>query len=103
MFTLTGTVGASSKYLVTGMPVDTNTHTVLKLAFENNTAGTNLSLCAGSDANFSAGTAGIRLSGSGGPGFKFLTIVDTQVLSGKVIYVLREVGSAAAEFTLTVD
>ena len=103
MFTITGTVGADGKYLVTGMPVDTATHTVLKLAFENNTAGTNLSLCAGSDADFSAGTAGIRLSDSGGPGFKFLTIIDTHALSGKVLYVLREVGSADSQFTLTVD
>jgi hypothetical protein len=103
MFTLTGTVPSSGKYLVTGMPVETKTHTVLKLAFENNTAGTNLSLCAGTDADFAAGTAGILLSDSGGPGFKFLTIIDTQKLSGKIIYVLREVGSADSVFTLTVD
>jgi hypothetical protein len=103
MFTLTGTVAADGKYLVTGMPVDTKTHTLLKLAFENNTAGTNLSLCAGSDADFSAGKAGITLSDSGGPGFKFLTIIDASVLSGKIIYVLREVGSAVSQFTLTVD
>jgi hypothetical protein len=103
MFTITGTVGTDGKYLVTGMPVDTATHTVLKLAFENNTPGTNLSLCAGSDADFGAGTAGIILSDSGGPGFKFLTIIDTHALSGKVLYVLREVGSADSQFTLTVD
>ena len=103
MFTITGTVGTDGKYLVTGMPVDTATNMVLKLAFENNTAGTNLSLCAGSDADFSAGTAGIALSDSGGPGFKFLTIIDTHALSGKVLYVLREVGSADSQFTLTVD
>jgi len=103
MFTLTGTVGRDGKYLVTGMPVTTTNHTVLKLAFENNTSGTNLALCAGSGADFSAGTAGIRLSDSGGPGFKFLTIIDTHALSGQVIYVLREVGTANAQFTLTVD
>lgn len=103
MFTITGTVGVSGKYMVTGMPVDTKTHVALKLAFENNTAGTNLSLCAGSDADFVAGTAGIRLSDSGGPGFKFLTIIDANLLSGKVIYVLRAVGSANSDFTLTVD
>jgi hypothetical protein len=103
MFTLTGTVGPDGKYLVTGMPVKTTSHTVLKLAFENNTPGTNLALCVGSDADFGAGTAGITLSDSGGPGFKFLTIVDTHTLSGQVIYVLREVGTADAQFTLTVD
>ena len=103
MFTLTGTVGPEGKYLVTGMPVTTTNHAVLKLAFENNTPGTNVALCAGSDADFNAGTAGIRLSDSGGPGFKFLTIIDAHALSGQVIYVLREVGTADAQFTLTVD
>ena len=103
MFTLTGAVGASGKYLVTGMPVDTKTNSVLKLAFENNTAGTNLALCAGTNADFAAGIAGIQLSDSGGPGFKFLTIIDASVLSGQIIYVLRKVGSATSEFTLTID
>ena len=37
MITIAGTVGSSGKYLVTGMSVDTKTHTVLKIAFENNT------------------------------------------------------------------
>lgn len=59
MITITGTVGNSGKYLVTGIPVDTKTHTVLKIAFENNTGGTNLALCAGTDADFAAGTATI--------------------------------------------
>ena len=92
-----------SKYLVTGIPVDTKAHTVLKLTFENNTAGTNLSLCAGTDADFTAGTAGISLSESGGPGFQFLTIIDTHKLAGKIIYVLRQVGTAISQFTLNVD
>jgi hypothetical protein len=103
MIKLTGTVGAAGKYLVTGIPVSTQTHTVLKLTFENNTSGTNLALCAGSDADFLAGTAGITLSDSGGPGFQFLTIIDTHRLSGKVIYVLRQVGTADSQFTLIVD
>ena len=103
MLTITGIVGTSGKYLVTGMPVDTEARTVLKLAFENNTAGTNLSLCAGSDADFGAGTAGITLSDSGGPGFMFLTIIGTHALSGMILYVLRNVGSADSQFTLTVD
>jgi hypothetical protein len=40
MFNITGTVGSNGKYLVTGMPVDTESHAVLKIAFENNTSGT---------------------------------------------------------------
>lgn len=103
MIAIKGSVGPSGKYLVTGMPVDTKTHTVLLITFENNTLGTNLSLCAGSDADFAAGTAAIRLSDSGGPGFQFLTIVDSDRLSGKIIYVLREVGTADSHFTLNIE
>ena len=40
MITITGTVGSSGKYLVTGMPVDTEAHAILRIAFENNTSGT---------------------------------------------------------------
>jgi hypothetical protein len=39
MITITGTVGSSGKYLVTGLPVDTTANAVLKMAFENNTSG----------------------------------------------------------------
>ena len=100
---ITGTVQASGKYLVPGSPVTTTTAAVLKLSFEDTTPGTNLELCAGTPADFVAGTCPIRLSDSGGPGFTFLTIVDTPAISGKIIYVLREVGSAAATFVLTID
>ena len=103
MITITGTVGTTGKYLVTGMPVTTATDAVLKIAFENLTAGTNLQLCAGTVANFTAGVAGLQLSDSGGPGFQFLTIIDTNQLTGKVIYVLRAVGTANAQFTLSVE
>lgn len=103
MIQLTGTVGSSGKYLLTGMAVDTHVHSVLKLAFENNTAGVNLALCAGTDADFAAGNPALQLSDSGGPGFQFLTIIDTHKLAGKLLYVLREVGSADAQFTVTVE
>jgi hypothetical protein len=101
--TITGTVGPSGKYLVTGAPVTAATSTVLKLSFENKTPGTNLELCAGTAADFAAGTCSLRLSDSGGPGFVFLTITDTAQLSGKVIFVLRVVGITASTFTLTVE
>jgi len=100
---ITGTVGTSGKYLVTGAPVTTTAVTVLKLSFENNTPGTNLELCAGTSADFAAGTCSLRLSDSGGPGFVFLTITDTSQLSGKFIFVQRAVGIASATFTLTVE
>jgi hypothetical protein len=101
--TITGAVGSSGKYLVTGAPVTTTAATVLKLSFENKTSGTNLELCAGTAADFAAGTCALRLSDSGGPGFVFLTITDTSQLSGKIIFVQRAVGAAVSEFALTVD
>jgi hypothetical protein len=103
--TITGFVGPSGKYLVTGAPVTVTatTATVLKLSFENKTPGTNLELCAGTATDFATGTCSTRLSDSGGPGFVFLTITDTSQLSGKIIFVQRVVGIATAEFTLTVE
>jgi len=103
MIQLTGTVGSSGKYLVTGTPISTHSNFVLKIAFENNTAGTNLGLFAGTDAEFNSGTGGTQLSDSGGPGFQFLTITDAQALAGKIIFVRRMVGSANSHFTLTVE
>jgi hypothetical protein len=101
--TITGTVGTSGRYLVTGAPVTTTAVTVLKVSFENKTPGTNLELCAGTAADFAAGTCSTRLSDSGGPGFVFLTITDTEQLSGKIIFVQRAVGIAAATFELIVE
>jgi hypothetical protein len=76
---------------------------VLKIAFENNTPGTNLALFAGTNADFASGSGGMQLSDSGGPGFRFLTLIDTQHLSGEIIFVRREVGSADSQFTLVVE
>ena len=106
MITITGTMG--DKYLVSGMPVKTTANTVLKIEFENNTAGPNLSLCAGSMAAFNSGNIkkSMVLASSGGPGFQFLTIVDTKQLSGKVIYVLRETGTGFtgnSKFTINIE
>jgi hypothetical protein len=99
---ITGTVGISGKYMVTGAPVSASTG-LLKLSFENNTAGTNLELCAGTTADFSAGSCATVLSDSGGPGFVFLTIIDAAKLSGKILFVRRAVGAADSQFTLIVD
>lgn len=100
---ITGTVVASGKYLVGGSPVNVTGNGVLKMSFEDSTAGTNLELCAGTAADFAAGTCAVRLSDSGGPGFTFLTLVDASSLNGKFIFVLRVVGSSAATFALTIE
>ena len=101
--TITGTVGSSGAYLVTGAPVTTTVNAVLKISFENKTSGTNLALCAGTTAQFSAHSCGTQISDSGGPGFTFLTIIDTAAITGKVIYVLREVGTLSTTFQLTIE
>lgn len=103
MVTIQGVVGSSGKYLVTGMPVGKPLNALLKITFENKTAGTNLALCAGTAADFGAGAVGMQLSDSGGPGFQFLTIINAKQISDKVIYVKRMVGSADSQFTLIVE
>ena len=102
MITITGTVGSNGKSLVTSIPVHSSVPAVLKLTFENNTSGTNLALVAGTAEDFEQGT-GTDISDSGGPGFRFLTILDTGQLDGKHLYVRREVGSADSQYTLTLD
>jgi hypothetical protein len=103
MMTMTGTVGSGGSYLVTWIPVDTQTHTILKIVFENNTSGTTLGLYAGTQAELTSGSGGLQLSDSSGPGFQYLTIIDISKLSGQIIFVRREVGSANSQFTLTVE
>ena len=100
--TITGTVGISGKYLVTGAPISATTG-LLKISFGNHTSGTNLELCAGTTADFSAGTCATVLSDSGGPGFTFLTIIDAAKLSGKILFVLRAVGAVNSQFALSVE
>jgi len=100
---LTDTVGASGKFLVTGAAVNAVSPGRIKIVFGNLTAGTNLELCAGTPADFAAGNCALVLSSSGGPGFDFLTIVETASLNGKILFVKRAVGVAAAKFSLTVE
>jgi hypothetical protein len=103
MITIKGTVSAQGKYLVTGTPVNSTANIPLKISFEDMTQGTNLTLCAGTFDQFDAKQVGMELSGSGGPGFRFLTIIDAAKLNGKVIYVLHAVGTSDAEFSLVIE
>ena len=103
MITITGTVAPRGKYLVTGAPVNSTAELPMKISFENMTGGTNLTLCAGTLAQFNAGQVGMQLSSSGGPGFRFLTIIDAAKLDGKVIYVLHAVGTVNAQFTMVIE
>jgi hypothetical protein len=100
---VTDTVGTSGLFLISGIPVNAPHGGPIKMVFGNLTSGTNLALCAGSTADFSAGTCKTLLSSSGGPGFNFLTIVDLAKLNGQVLFVKRVVGTAASAFSLTVE
>jgi len=98
---ISGTVG--SKYLLTGSAVNVSANAVFKISFETTSPGDNLALCAGSGADFAAGRCATQLNDSGGPGFRFLTIVDAASLNGKHLYILREVGSTPTSFFFTIE
>ena len=99
---ISGTVG-STKYLLTGSAVNVSANAVLKISFETTTPGDNLALCAGSIADFVAGRCATQLNDSGGPGFRFLTIVDAASLNGKHLYILKEVGNTPTSFFFTIE
>ena len=101
--TITGTVGTTKKYLLTGTAITTTAHSVLKISFETTTGGNNLSLCAGSFGDFAAGSCPLQLNDSGGPGFIFLTIIDAADLNGKQLYVIQNVGINPASFKVTIE
>ena len=103
--TITGTVGPgpSAKYLLTGSAVDVTTNAVFKMSFETTTPGENLALCAGSVADFVSGRCATQLNDSGGPGFRFLTIVDAAALNGKQLFVIKLVGINPASFSFTIE
>jgi hypothetical protein len=103
MITITGTVEGNGKRFVTLIPVQSKVDAVLKISFENNTADTGLALIAGTQAQFDSGTGGTQIAGSGAVGFQTLAITDTATLSGLLLFVRREVGSADANFTLVID
>jgi hypothetical protein len=103
MINITGTVGSSGKYLVSGIPTESHATIPLKIVFENRTAGTNLGLFAGTAADFESSSGGTELVDSGGPGFQFLSIIDAVQLKGKVLFVRREVGNVEAQFSLSIE
>jgi hypothetical protein len=100
--TITGNTGA--KYLLTGSPfATTNVHALLKISFETTSPGANLALCAGTATDFAAGLCPKQLNDSGGPGFRFLTVIDAADLDGKQLYIIREVGASVVSFSVTIE
>ena len=95
--------------LISGMPVTTAANTTLKIAFQITTGvgpGLEFLLCAGSMDDFNNGVAGLVLASVAAPGRQTLTIVDTDTLAGKEIYILRQgtgVSPLAIHFTINVE
>jgi hypothetical protein len=100
-FTISDT--ADPMFLISGAPINSKATIPLRIFFVDNTAGTNVQLCAGTTAQFSAGTCGTVLSDSGGPCCTFVTVIDARELDGLNFYVKRVVGTAPAQFTLTIE
>ena len=103
MIRITGTVGSSGKQPVTSMLVASQAQIPLKIKFESNTEGTGLTLLAGSVADFEMGNAGTAISGSGGPGFTFLTIIDAADLNGQMLWVQGDAGTGNSLFTIEIE
>jgi len=101
--TITGTVPANGKYVISAATLSITTHAVLKITFQTLTPGTNLSFCAGSDSQFNAKHCGMMLGISGGGGYTSLSIIDAANLNGMILYVIRDVGSADSKFTITIE
>jgi hypothetical protein len=101
--TINGGVGTNGKAQISAGVVNSTAVMPLKIAFVNTGSGTNLQLCAGSNADFTAGKCAMILGVSGGAGFTSLMIIDAGQLYGKQIYVIRGAGTAASGFTVTVE
>lgn len=107
MITINGFVGGDHfgeqrHGIVSGMPVSTSVNTTLKIAFQITTGvgpGLEFFLCAGTLADFNAGNTALQLASVTGPGTQTLTIIDTDQLAGKLIYVLRR-GTGLAPFVI---
>ena len=100
--TINGTV-SNQKYLLTGSAVKVTANAVLKISFETTSAGDNLSLCAGSIAEFARWHLRHTTERLRRTGFRFLTILDAASLNGKQLYILKNVGINLASFTFTIE
>lgn len=94
---------ANPGYVINGIPAISSTDRTLRMLFENKTSGANVALCAGAIDDFAQGTCSMRLSVSDAPGVRVLSTIDARMLSGKVLYAIREAGTGPAQFALTID
>ena len=94
---------------ISGIPVNTAVNTTLKISFELNTAvgqGGEWLLCAGTPTDFAANNIGLQLANVTGAGIQTLTIIDTNQLAGRLLYIVRQgtaVGPAMLQFTINIE
>lgn len=101
---ITGAVPAGAKYyLLTTFPVTGSEHWTLKFSFQTLTAGAALSLCAASEEQFKTNACEIELAHSVESGPGKLVIVDQSQLSGRVLFIRRDIGAAQWKFMLNVE
>jgi hypothetical protein len=93
---------ADPEYVISGIPAISSGDTTVRMLFQNMTPGTNVALCAGTIDDFVQGHCSMRLSDLGAPGAQLVTM-DSRAMSGKVLYAIRESGTAPAQFALTID
>ena len=89
--------------------MNTAVNTTLKISFELNTVvgqGGEWFLCAGTPDDFAANNIGLQLAKVTGAGIQTLTIMDTNQLTGRLLYVVRQgtaVGPAILQFTINIE
>lgn len=94
---------------ISGIPVNTAVNTTLKISFELNTsvgAGGEWFLCAGTPADFAASSTGLQLGSVTGSAMPILTIIDTNQLAGRLLYIVSHgtvIGPARLQFTIDVE
>ena len=94
---------------ISGIPINTAVNTTLKISFELNTSvgqGSEWLLCAGTPADFTANNIALQLANVTGAGGPTLTIIDTNQLAGKLLYIVRQgtaVTPAQLQFTINVE
>jgi len=94
---------------ISGIPVNTAVNTTIKISFALNTSvgtGGEWSLCAGTPADFAANNVGLQLASVTGANVPTLTIIDTNQLAGRLLYIISQgvvVGPSRLQFTIDVE
>jgi hypothetical protein len=110
MISITAVTGAGIPHRpISGIPINTAVNTTLKISFQLNTAvgpGAEWFLCAGTPADFAANNSGLQLASVTGAKIQTLTVIDTDQLAGRLLYILSQgtsFGPSQLQFTIQVE